>query len=480
MVSALCLAHGLLAAPIGKHPANPHYFIYQGKPVVLISTDHHYGAVINLDFDYVPFLDRLREYGMNLTRIYPGGYVEMKGQYTPGNPLGPAPDRYILPWKKSEETGANPNLGRHKYDLSAWDDAYFQRLKDYVHQASIRGIIVEVAFFNGMYDDRWAAQPLYHANNIQGAGTLSYKHFTTLADDGLVNIQRKYLQKVASALYDFDNVIYDISDEPEMEKQNSWAWNSALLDALIEVDGKRHIYGETAHSASPDFTKDSRVSWLPTEYISPMEQTLDENYEDDKPIIDVETAYYPRWYGEHPVQETRVEGWYGMLGGLAGIIHLNEDFSTGNPSGEGTSTEKTILPQKRILMDFMKSLDFIRMRRYTDFRVGGSGALARAIAEPGEQYALYLFHGSRKWEKWPQGPTASRFDVSANWFRDRITLKVPRGAYRVEWVNPSSGAVIASGSLDARGAETVLRTPRYFVDIALRMKRSRSLTVAAK
>ena len=470
LISALCLVHGLVAGPIGKHPANPHYFAYQGRPLVLITTDEHYGAVINLDFDYVPFLDRLREYGMNLTRIYPGGYVEIKDQYAPGNPVGPAPDRYILPWKKSGQSGANQHLGKYKYDLASWDDGYFKRLKDYVHQASVRDIIVEIAFFNGMYDDRWAAQPLYHTNNIQGVGTLDFKLFTTLADKALVDVQRKYVEKVASELYDFDNVIYDISDEPEMEGQKSWPWNSVLLDALIAVDHNRHIYGETAHSATPDFTKDSRISWLPTEYISPMEQTLDENYPDNKPIIDVETAYYPRWYGSHPVEETRAEGWYGMLGGLAGLIHLNADFSTTNPSGQGTSTEKEILPQKRVLMAFMHSLDFVKMTKYTEFRVADTSALARAIAEPGKQYALYIFHGSRKWEDWSQGQTASRFNVSANSFTDRVTLKVPPGAYHVEWVNPSSGAAIASTSLDSKGGETVLETPRYHVDIALRMK----------
>jgi len=471
LVSALCLAHGLLANPIGKHPDNPHYFVCNGRPLILITTDEHYGAVINRDFDYVPFLDRLREYGMNLTRIYAGAYVEMKDQYAPGNPLGPSPDHYILPWKKSGEPGANPHLGQYKYDLASWDDAYFQRLRDYVREASARDIIVEVVFFNGMYDDRWDAQPLYHANNIQGVGTLEFKQFTTIADKALVDVQLSYVRKVASALYDFDNVILDISDEPEMQGQQSWPWNSAMLDALISVDHNRHIYGETAHSASPDFTKDSRISWLPTEYISPMEKTLNDNYSDNKPIIDVETAYYPRWYGPHPVEETRAEGWYGMLGGLAGLIHLNSDFSITNPSGQGTSTQKEILPQKRVLMDFMRSLDFVRMTKYTEFRVSDPEAPARAIAEPGKQYALYLFHGDRKWEEWSQGPTASRFNVNANWFSDSVTLKIPPGAYRVEWVNPSSGVVIASNALESKDGDTVLQTPRYFTDIALRMKR---------
>jgi hypothetical protein len=183
--------------PIGKHPDNPHYFIFNGKPLILITSDQHYGAVINLDFDYIPFLDRLKEYGMNLTRIYPGGYIEMKDQYTKGNPLGPAPDRYILPWKKSSEEGANPHLGKYKYDLDKWDSDYFKRLKDYVRQASVRNIIVEIAFFNGMYDDRWMAQPLYHTNNLQGVGTCEYMLYTTLADKKLAYFQMEYVKKIA-------------------------------------------------------------------------------------------------------------------------------------------------------------------------------------------------------------------------------------------------------------------------------------------
>ena len=279
----------------------------------------------------------------------------------------------------------------------------------------------------------------------------------------------KYVKKIASELMEFDNLIYDISDEPEMQKQDSWAWNSAMLDALISVDHYKHMYGETAHSASPDFTKDERISWLPTEYISPMEETLDKDYANGKPIIDVETAYYRSWYGKHPVEETRAEGWYGMLGGLAGLIHLNADFSVSNPSAQGTSTEKEILPQKRVLIDFMRSMDFVKMAKFTGFKVSDAGAFARGIAEPGKQYALYLFHGTRKWEKWPQGPTASRFNVDLAWFGDTVSIALPRGSYSITWINPTTGAVIASGRQASSGGELILETPRYYTDIALRI-----------
>jgi hypothetical protein len=291
--------------PVKQDPVNPHYFSWKGKPVVLITTDQHYGAVINMDFDYIAFLDRLHEFGMNLTRIYPGGYVEMKDQYAVGNPLGPAPDRYILPWKRSSEKGANEHLGTFRYDLDQWDPEYFARLKDFVKQAAERDIVVEIAFFNGMYDDRWAAQPLFHTNNIQGVGHGEYQLFTTTTDPALNKYQAEYVKKIARELYSFDNIIYDICDEPEMQHKESLGWNSMLLDALITVDHNRHLCGETANSASPDMTGDKRITWIPTEYISPMENTLKNDYVDNKPIVDVETAYYSYWYGSHPVDESR-------------------------------------------------------------------------------------------------------------------------------------------------------------------------------
>ena len=49
--------------PIRLHPDNPHYFLWRGKPTVLITSGEHYGAVMNLDFDYVRYLDELRPAG---------------------------------------------------------------------------------------------------------------------------------------------------------------------------------------------------------------------------------------------------------------------------------------------------------------------------------------------------------------------------------------------------------------------------------
>src|SRR5881296_1325648 len=67
--------------PLALHPANPHYFIFRGKPAVLITSGEHYGAVLNLDFDYVTYLDTLKKDGLNLTRTFTGSYVEPLGTF---------------------------------------------------------------------------------------------------------------------------------------------------------------------------------------------------------------------------------------------------------------------------------------------------------------------------------------------------------------------------------------------------------------
>src|SRR6185437_2583634 len=86
LMSAL-LAVGLYAEPIKVHPVNPHYYLFNGKPTILITSAEHYGGVVNKDFDYVTYLDALKSYGLNYTRIYAGAMFEPQGKFIKGNPL---------------------------------------------------------------------------------------------------------------------------------------------------------------------------------------------------------------------------------------------------------------------------------------------------------------------------------------------------------------------------------------------------------
>src|SRR5260370_2463468 len=69
------------AEPLRLHPANPHYFLFRGRPTILITSGEHYGAVLNRNFNYVRYLDELHRCGLNLTRTFSACYRELPGSF---------------------------------------------------------------------------------------------------------------------------------------------------------------------------------------------------------------------------------------------------------------------------------------------------------------------------------------------------------------------------------------------------------------
>ncbi|HVN80572.1 MAG TPA: hypothetical protein VMW38_16365 [Terriglobia bacterium] len=483
--AALLLAVGSTATyaqPISVCPANPHYFMYKGKPILLITSDHHYGAVIDRDFDYAKFLKYLGDNGMNLTRIYPGGYFETPDEFIKGNPLGPLPGHQILPWAKSKQTGANPTLAEpgqpsYRYDLDKWNPEYFARLKAFVELARQKDIIVEVAFFNQMYEVSWPVVALYHGNNIQNVGQYEGKDFWLFSsadprNADVMERQKAYIAKITRELNGYDNVIFDICDEPELwTKPGAQVvpWIVALKDAFLSAERelpKKHLLGQTVRGASaPTLSSESWNEWLPTEYITYAEEALTGDYVWNKPIVVVETAWYNALdidNGYKDVNSVRMETWEFMVGGGAGHINLNGEYYHGQETG-GSDTHTGIVPQKKILREFLDSFDYVRMRRLTDY-TSPSGTVSSAMAENGQQYAFYIFHGQLKNHCFWVGTPGE--------YQDEVTLNtIPAGTYRLEWIDPATGAVKHTETRTHVGAKFVLKTPAYSMDLALRMRR---------
>jgi len=470
--------------PISVCTSNRHYFNYKGKPVLLISSDHHYGAIIDKDFDFAKFLNYMGDNGMNLTRIYPGGYFETPDEFIRGNPLGPRPGRQILPWSKSTQTGANPDLAEpgqpsYKFDLDKWNPEYFARLKAFVEQARQKDIIVEVAFFNQMYEVSWPVVALYHGNNIQNVGQYEGKDFWLFSSDDPRNAdvmerQKTYIAKITRELNDYDNVIFDICDEPELWTKPGAqvvSWIVAMKDAFLSAEKdlpKKHLLGQTVRgAAAPTLSSESWNEWLPVEYITYAEQALAGDYVWNKPIVVVETAWYGAVNlnnGYEDVNSVRLETWQFMVGGGAGHINLNGEYYRGQETG-GTDTHTGIVPQKKVLRDFLNSFDYVRMRQLTDY-AAPSGTISSAMTENGKQYAFYIFHGWLKNRHFWVGTPGN--------YQDEITLNtVPAGTYRLEWIDPATGTVKHTETRAHVGAKFVLKTPAYSMDLALRMCRSK-------
>ena len=215
----------------------------------------------------------------------------------------------------------------------------------------------------------------------------------------------------------------------------------------------------------PTLSSESWNEWLPVEYITYAEQALAGDYVWNKPIVVVETAWYGAVNlnnGYEDVNSVRLETWQFMVGGGAGHINLNGEYYHGQETG-GTDTHTGIVPQKKVLRDFLNSFDYVPMRQLTDY-TAPSGTVSSAMAENGKQYAFYIFHGWLKNRHFWVGTPGN--------YQDEITLNtVPAGTYRLEWIDPATGTVKHTETRAHVGAKFVLKTPAYSMDLALRMRR---------
>src|SRR4051812_35141733 len=194
------------AQPLRLNPENPHYFLFGGKPTVLITSGEHYGAVLNREFDYKRYLDTLRAEHLNLTRTFSGSYREVPGNFKiTGNTLAPAEGMFVAPW--AQRGG--------KFDLTRWDDAYFARLKDFVAYAGRSGVVVELVLFCPLYEDSmWSVSPMNARNNVNGIGDVPRADVLSLKDARLTGVQDAMVREIVGELHDFDNLYYEICNEP--------------------------------------------------------------------------------------------------------------------------------------------------------------------------------------------------------------------------------------------------------------------------
>jgi hypothetical protein len=443
--------------PLALHPDNPHYFLFRGKPAVLVTSGEHYGAVLNRDFDYIPYLDELHARKFNLTRTFAGVYREVPGSFgIVDNTLAPAKGRFLCPWARSGD----------KFNLEKWDDDYFARLKGFIAQAGRRGIVVELSLFCAIYDDKlWAVNPMNATNNVQGVGKVGRLEVYTLKDKALTTAQEALVRKLAAELKDFDNLYYEVCNEPYFGGVTA-DWNDRIVSVLHEAEqslSQRHLIAQNiANGAKKIERPNPHVSLFNFHYAAPPD-TVAQNAKLDRPIADDETGF--RGTADLPY---RTEAWDFLLAGGAVYSNLDYSFSCQHPDGTAKVTTSpggggpALRRQLQILKEFMDGLDLVSMRPDNGALKGGqitaplSGnppeakATARVLAAPGRAYAVYIKGG-----------------IGAS-----LKLEVPAGEYRVEWINTKTGAVDKREEIKHQGGRMTLSSPVYSEDIALRVRRT--------
>jgi hypothetical protein len=432
------------AEPLSLHPDNGHYFLFRGKPTILITSGEHYGAVLNTDFDYVKYLDELAAHGLNNTRTFSGAYVEPAGAFNIAkNTLAPDGKRFVCPWARSSEVGYAG--GGNKFDLTKWDESYFRRLKDFVAQAGQRGVIVEMNLFCPMYEDaQWKISPLNAANNVQAIGKCG-KHevYTHDKEKALLEIQEKMTRNIVEELNKFDNLYYEVCNEPYFGGV-TMDWQYRVVDLIHETEkslpNKHLVSMNIANGSQRVDNPHPGVSIFNFHYASPP-TAVAENFSLNKVIGDNETGFKGTADDHY-----RMEAWEFLLSGGGLYNNLDYSFTVGLEDGtfEYPSTQpgggnRGFRQQLKVLRDFLYGFDFVRMK--PDVSILKSKLPDKthfyALVEPGKQYAACL-----------------RGDIPP-----KIELTLAKGSYAVEWLDVLTGKRLATAKVAPDGQRSVELTP---------------------
>jgi hypothetical protein len=473
------------AQPIRLDPTNPHYFLYRGKAVALVTSAAHYGAVFNADFNYHKYLETMQSDGMNYTRIFGGSYVEVPGKSFGilRNTLAPAPGKFLAPWARSETPGYAG--GGNKFDLSKWNPEYFSRLHDFLAEADRRGIIVELTLFSSQYGDlQWNVSPFNRDNNVNTTDAIDWKNLNTLDNGNILSYQEHYVRKLVREVNASPNLIFEIANEPwsdrpkladvvnpylftgrdqypnsvDLPDDATMAWQARVAEWITNEEAalpQKHLIAQNCCNfryAVRDLLPG--VSIINFHYAYPEAATL--NYGLGKALSYDETGFL----GQSDDAYTR-QAWNFMLSGGGVFDSLDYSFTVGHE--DGTDTEPNgpgggspeLRRRLRILSEFVNALPLVDLAPdFTTVKHAG-GVVTHTLSSPRGEYAIYVDG---------DGPTD-------------VTLALPPGDYKVTWLDIQTGTTQVatelknSGILHHTSGDVLLHTPAFRNGIGLRMMR---------
>jgi hypothetical protein len=250
---------GAAGGPLRVHPDNPRYFTDRSKradgtlKAVYLTGSHTWPNLIDrgtkdpppaFDFDW--YLRLLEQHDHNFIRLW-GRHVTWYHDYGDDRVLHAAP----LAWERRGP--GNALDGKPKFDLSRFNQQYFDRLRSRATAARDRGIYVSIMLFGGRYEctGGWRGNPFNASNNLNGIdgdpnrdGNGLETH--TLDLPAMTRLQEAYVRKVIDTVNDLDNVLYEISNESHT---SSVQWQYHLIRYIKDYEkakSNRHPVGMTA------------------------------------------------------------------------------------------------------------------------------------------------------------------------------------------------------------------------------------------
>jgi hypothetical protein len=434
--------------PLAVSSANPRYFSALEAPqqAVYLTGSHvnnnfHDGLGLGRDcpeeperFDFDAYLELLNERGHNFIRLW--RWEQFRGQ------LGPANVHFCMapqPWPRTGSGSAND--GKPRFDLSGFDQTYFDRLRERVLAAGHAGIYASVMLFEGFslhltdVPDNIEGHPFHAANNVNDIGITSIVDYQVLPLDPRVEaLQMAYIRKMIDTVHDLPNVLYEVANESSGQAAESvvfsdgssvdtpigdstqwqyWVINT-VRDYERDMGYDAHPIGMTYLFPVADLSNANEPLWKsPADWISPgFDDTLGEGrWSTDPPSNDGSKVVLLDTDHFSPLSSNALWVWKAFLRGHNPILYdlgilgggVPPDPSEGNPSFDSLEPARHAMGDTR---GFAERTNLMMMQPRTDLSSTGY-----ALADPGTEYLI----------------------LQPSETADPFTIALTPGRYTVEW-----------------------------------------------
>jgi hypothetical protein len=427
--------------PLRVLSSNPRYFTDGNGKAVYLTGSHTWSNLIDggptdppAAFDYAAYLNLLQQHDHNFMRMWSS--VTPKGSCDGIEVDFSSP----FPWQRN-----GPGLatdGKSKFDLTKFNQAYFDRLRARIIAARDKGIYVSVMLFEG-YGLQFCripsdGFPLDGSNNINGinaGGVLAH----TLQNSAVTSIQENYVKKVIDTVNDLDNVLYEISNE---DGGGSADWQYHMINFIKNYESskpKKHPVGMTFRYKGGTNTElfNSPADWISPNHSdsSPYDYKTNPPSANGNKVIILDTDHL--W----GVGGDRVWVWKSFLRGHNPIYM--DDLSS-------DSVKEVARKSMGYTLTYAKKMNLAAMMPSAS---SSDCSTTYCLRNAGKEYFVYQ-------------PSSGSF-----------TVNLAVGNYDYEWFNPATGAVASSGNTTATGGNKSFTAP-FSGDAVLYLKISSSDTTA--
>lgn len=378
----------------GIDPGDPHRFVMDGQPWYPSGYYPNIAALTHDQTDYDGYYKNL------IDKLAANRINYMRAVFNMGQPYNNAMDIY-------QRTGpGNAADGKPKFDLTKFNQNYFDYWRKVITYARSKGIVVQLVLFDSWHNKQtvawdnggglvWGMKFDFYngTNNINGlnAATVSDWHSPS---HPVFDYQKEVIRKAVDNLGDLPNIVYEISNE-NYYNQN---WELQLADFLTDYEKSK---GFPRHLVMPrDLPNHDNAGAKEVDPVKSHKELVN-NFSKNKPLIADNDGG-----GELDPAGRRKRAWAVLTAGAhmsyfhAGMAELSELNKPATDEGM-----RYIGMVQKFLSDL--SVDLRDMRPSDNLVTNGAWALAKS----GERYIVYLASGgSTTVSNLPSGYTATWFN----------------------------------------------------------------------